>query len=74
MDYGFLPFAVVLDGLEEHIDEVPEVRLVEVSPIINIFSQRLLQVLAKWREESLHTAAALAETIRLTEFFALREV
>lgn len=74
MGYGFLTFAVVLDGLEEDVDEVPEVRLVEVSPIINIFSQRLLQVLTKWREECLHAAAALTEAIRLAEFLALREV
>lgn len=74
MGYGFLPFAVVLDGLEEDVDEVPEVRLVEVSPIINIFSQRLLQVLGEGREVSLHTTAALTEAIRLAEFLAKREV
>lgn len=71
MGYGFLPFTVVFDGLEEDVDEVPEVRLVEMSPIINIFSQRLLQVLAKGWEERLHTTAALTETIRLAKFLAL---
>jgi hypothetical protein len=35
---------VVLDGLEEEVDEVPEIGLMEEAPIINISNQRLFQI------------------------------
>lgn len=71
---GFLSFLVVLDDSHEDVDEVPEIRFLEESPIINILYQRLFQTLIEGREDELHAVAALAKSVRLAELLRFGEV